>query len=119
MRVVFVSSSTARTSDLERHAVDDYDSMLTSGLPKDGGYAETKLANAANAWELHRRLSPLGVAVVAVDPGCVASPLWRNHSESGSGQGHAQQLLGAVPAPAPRYRYLRAPVSTQTSALQL
>jgi len=41
-------------------------------------YENSKLGNALFAFELNRRLAPLGVCSSAVDPGGVASSIWRD-----------------------------------------
>jgi NAD(P)-dependent dehydrogenase (short-subunit alcohol dehydrogenase family) len=75
-RVVMVSSVVHRVGRLERHAVER--SFLRA--PGRGGesYAATKLANALLAAEIARRYASAGVTAAAVDPGAVASDVWRH-----------------------------------------
>lgn len=71
-RVVNVSSVMHRFG-----CIKDTESFLTS-WDQGSKYANTKLANAVFAFELHRRLAPHGVVSCAVDPGGVASSIWKS-----------------------------------------
>ncbi|KAJ9528327.1 hypothetical protein QJQ45_014295, partial [Haematococcus lacustris] len=68
-RVVSVSSLTGRTCVLAEPRV-----FLTSW--HHSWYKHTKLANVLHAFELQRRLGPLGVTSCAMDPGGVNTAIW-------------------------------------------
>lgn len=75
-RVVNVSSITHRLSD-----VSDVDGFLRD--PKQGTYGNTKLANVLFTSEANSRWGKKhNITSVAVDPGAVASSIWRNSSFS-------------------------------------
>lgn len=71
-RVVNLSSVTHRFG-----SIGDPGTFLTSWA-QGSRYQNSKLANALFAFELHRRLAPFGVTSCAVDPGSVASSIWRD-----------------------------------------
>ncbi|KAL6757973.1 hypothetical protein V8C86DRAFT_3025833 [Haematococcus lacustris] len=68
-RVVFVSSLTGRTCVLG-------DPRVFMASWHHSWYKHTKLANVLHAFELQRRLGPLGVTSCAMDPGGVNTAIW-------------------------------------------
>lgn len=73
-RVVTVSSITHRFSCIGNPAT-----FLTN-WKQGSNYGISKLANVLFAFELQRRLGPLGIQSCAVDPGAVGSSIWKNQS---------------------------------------
>ena len=84
-RVVMVSSVMHRVGRLRAGAVER--SFLRA--PGRGGdsYAATKLANALLAAEVARRYKSCGVTAAAVDPGGVASDVWRREGATAVSKG--------------------------------
>lgn len=70
-RVVVVASVTHRIVQIESPETFLYEWLR-------GQYPHTKLANVLFAFELQRRLGPLGVETCAVDPGAVNTSVWDN-----------------------------------------
>ena len=67
-------------------------------LPLVGPYAASKFALEAVGDALRREVGPLGVHVVSVEPGVIATPVWEKSRED------ADELVAAMPADA-RRRY--------------
>ncbi|HEY2748825.1 MAG TPA: SDR family oxidoreductase [Polyangia bacterium] len=91
-RIVFVSSNVHRSvraldfDDLDRAR--DWDGYAA--------YADSKLMNAATAFELARRLEPRGITVNAMHPGVIATKLLRGGFGMSGGAGLDRGAAGEV-----------------------
>jgi NAD(P)-dependent dehydrogenase (short-subunit alcohol dehydrogenase family) len=79
--------------------------------PTFGAYAASKFALEATSDALRREVTRLGVRVIVVEPGGVATPIWTK------GMAHAERLVAAMsPAQQRRYQDLIAAVLKQAGA---
>ncbi len=79
--------------------------------PTFGAYAASKFALEATSDALRREVTRLGVRVIVVEPGGVATPIWTK------GMAHAERLVAAMsPAQQGRYQDLIAAVLKQAGA---